>query len=256
MKNDETETKVESTDGTDAGPERRTVLKAVGATAGVGSFSALSRAGKTDGFGSVRFLEVGMHYEVSASQSLQTSHVDVPRKYYLQPEQRTLNLVRTIGKEDKETFATNDVVASVNGFIQSLPMAASRSQPTSALTTDLTPALHSKTNLHLDEPYRGPSVEIRRQNERVQIVGERAQREVEPGMTLEHRFGRDEVVAQKLEVKAETVDEPRIPENARASKTTTHLEPVEVRPVVRVRDYGDLTVLDRTGSHEPLTPSN
>lgn len=256
MKKNETDTKVESANRTDGGPERRTVLKAAGATAGIGSFSALSRATKTDGFGSVRFLEIGMHYEVNTSESLQRSHVDVPRKYYLQPEQKTLNLIQTIGEEDKKTFATSDTVASINGFIQSLPMVVSGSQPTSALTTDLTTLLRSKTQLHLDESYRGPSVEIRRQNEQVNVTGERAQREVEPGVTIEHRFESDEAVAQKLEVTAETVDTPQIPEQARAQKTTTHPEPVEVRPVMYVRDYGDLTVLDRTGSNEPLTPSN
>lgn len=236
-----------------SGPERRTVMKAVGATAGIGSFSTISEAAKTDGFGSVRFLEMGMKYEIEENPSLQTSRIDVPRKYYLQPEEEKLNLIQTIGEQDKRKFAENDVVVSANGFIQALPTIVSGDNSTQSITTGLTSGLRSATKLHLDESYSEPRVEIRQDRERLAIVGEKVRKELRPNTALEHRFYPDEAIAQALEVKNEKVDAQWLPEHARSQKTEIHSKQVKVTPVVQVHDYGELTVLDRSGSNEPLT---
>lgn len=218
-------------------PARRDVLTAIGTT-GVTALVGPAAAASGD---SVRVVEVYRTYDLPESSRYQKYHWDELPPYTVDEDRGT---VRPVGQE---SLPTGDS-PGVNGPDGSpgVAQASERAfggEETTSLVTRTAPRGRTAETVALARPFSPPEfgVEVGPEGTTVDHPNGRATAARGEGAS----FGADvgTVSVETSRTLDETVDNPDIPPGQRALKTVGGTVEVDAELSVRVRDFGDLTVL-------------
>lgn len=228
---------------------RRNFLRATGVTT-VSAVGIDTVSAKADSeYASVSFVEVGLSHRTSLPEvegSFSFVHIDDVVEHDVDESEGEVRMDGTARESTKRTFDNNDHVSKFVGY-QSMPTVIER-RPTRVLTTNVGRAFRRTYGLTTALDYQRPPLDIRTRGKRstdaIVVSSGDKKVEVDPGASESVHLRSRSVLAPVEKPTGEIVQNETIPEHKRAQRTETRLETVTVTPIVKVRNYGQLDVVE------------
>jgi hypothetical protein len=218
---------------------RRDVLKAAGVT---GSIVLASNVQATDtGYGPVRFVEVGVEYDVESRGTYHTSNVDGNPGYFVDSQREAVVLYTPVLEDVARPFEARDTVIGALD-VASAPTRVTRPGPVREIATGVVQRRRPVEHLHLTEPHQPPDVHVREAGGELLLVAEGDQVAISPDTETAVELAPRTVAARTFTVTDQTVEIEAVPEHRWGPRAEYGSVEVEAVPTVTVRDHGELSV--------------
>lgn len=210
---------------------------------GVGSVDAQLGVGK------VHFSEISLHNEVvsDVDEKLYRIAIDELQAHYINLEKNKLYLNRYSYQSLSNLFASLSEITKVHGYTSgssdpyvSLPITDPGWETRADIATELIEDLRPVKGIRVAGLYTPPTVNFKREGENIILTTDSEETVFEPKTEGKQqlRLQDTEVVVLKETGEMKKVAGKEFPVETRSSKTVT------VRPIVTVRNYGQLQVVD------------
>lgn len=229
---------------------RRKLLKTVGSTATLSALGGIAYAAEGNSIGTVHFVEAGFKYDVSSNGDFDRWHVDEPSKYFVKPDEQEVYLLQRVSAEEKRLFTNGSGVANF-GELRSFPAIVSK-RTTKSLTTALGSQYRPNKTITLEEPLQKPSARLHRENDDVVVQTLNTEENIAVGNERTFSLPSQEATVRTVEVLDTYTKHPEIPEEQRGVETKFKPKLVQVTPQIVVKNHGTVSVVDWTGSNDPV----
>ena len=226
---------------------RREALKAIGVAGSLTTTGVLTD--QQTPYGTVRLIEAGIEYDLPNGYNYNTYHLDGQPMYHVGADGTRLFLTRSAPASVRRLFAKSDVITS-GDRVTGTPGVLTNTRPTKGVTTKLASGARPVIGVALAESHTKPTIEIRRLDQTPVIATKTVEKEVTSDLETSHSVKPREITAETRHVLDERVDDESVPMHERALKTEYRDVQVEAVPKVRIRDHGELTVMDVPDARE------
>lgn len=231
---------------TDHGFERRQFIKTTGAAAGFGSLVGAGRAAPGTDLGTVRFVEVGLETDVPEVDeddgALPVVHWDFPLPHAVDADLRTLYVRERIDDAAVRALERQPAVVKAAEFAPAPATVLGGTHGT--LPYELGPHYRRNYLLELEGAVELPAVAVEPRADGVVVSGGPVTATVPRESEEEFALDPVEVAVELSEATDERRESEAVPDRLLAFRRRRWTETVTVEPTLRVRDYGDLDVVD------------
>ncbi|MFC4450579.1 hypothetical protein [Halorussus aquaticus] len=233
------------TNNTDTdGVDRRTVLKNVGASAGLIGLSGLANASSTESIGTVDLVQVGVEYQFDEPFELQEFLINGTPGYFFDSAEKSMYLTSAVSPTEKSAFQSRATIVKQSG-LGAMKEHSLGNESTTVLPTALDDSTYRPIAvLGLEEPFQEPGVEITPEAGAATISTGSFKTALQPNTEQTTEVDEHTITVKAYEVSDDLVDAPHIPKNERSVNIDRWQQEIDVTRVLRAKYLEDISVVD------------
>lgn len=225
-------------------PKRRDVLKAAGTVGSVGVVGLAS--GSQVEYGSVRFIEAGLWYDLPDEHPYYELGIDSLKPYRLDKNNEKLALLPEAPDVVHRLVAEHDTIIA-GTVMRAGPAVIGGTGRTELLTTEFASGYRPAGAVRLTESLQQPSAFIKVNDGNVTVSVDGVTDRLPTNREYSRKLDVRKVTAKTAQVVNEPVDNPAVPEAQRSLKTEYGEVTVPTVPTVNAINHGELNILELSG---------